>query len=46
LLPSASHNSVGSTGLSISWLHTSPASSPVNASAHTLRLASHDSGPE
>jgi hypothetical protein len=46
LLPSASHNSVGSTGPSISWLHTSPASSPVNASAHTLRLATHDSGPE
>ena len=42
LLPSASLNSVGCAGLRISWLHTSPASSPVNASSHTLRLASHD----
>ena len=44
LLPSASLNGVGITGLRISWLNTSPASSPVNASLQSSRSASHDSG--
>jgi hypothetical protein len=46
LLPSASLNGVGLTDLRISWLNTSPASSPVNASLQSSRPAPHDSGPE
>ncbi len=42
LLPSASPNGVGRTDLHISWLSTSPASSPVNAS----KSSRPSSGPE
>lgn len=45
VLPSASLNSVGDPVVFISWLNTSPASSPVNASGTSLRMPSHDSGP-
>ncbi len=44
VLPSASLNDVGTPGRLISRLNSSPALSPVNASAPTSRSKPHDSG--
>jgi hypothetical protein len=45
MLPSASHNSVGTPDSLISRLNGWPAGSPVNASAAPSRALPHDSGP-